>query len=61
MGPAPARKPTMHTVGLTHHTTVIVLTFWEQNPEHVSTVMLAWVREEEKVWVTFSGSGKHPR
>lgn len=40
---------------------VIGLTFWEQNPEHVSTVTLACIRELEKACVMFSGSLKHPR
>lgn len=40
---------------------IIGLTFWEQNPEHMSTVMLAWTRESGKAYVMFSGSLKHPR
>lgn len=38
-----------------------VLTFLEQNSEHISTVKLGCIKEAGKVSVKFSGALKHPR
>lgn len=54
-------QATTHAGSLEGCEIITDLTFWEQNPEHVSTVTLASTREVGKVCVTFSGSRKHPR